>query len=78
MKLRFEHVDPEADVALALLREAAVDARALYPELHGPDAPWPTNSPLPQRGVYVVGYDGDVAVACGALSPLGDATAEVR
>ncbi|MGH8674254.1 MAG: GNAT family N-acetyltransferase, partial [Burkholderiales bacterium] len=78
MKLRFEHVDPQGDVALALLREAAVDARALYPELHGPDAPWPTNSPLPQRGAYVVGYDGDVAVACGALSPLGDTTAEVR
>jgi GNAT superfamily N-acetyltransferase len=76
--LHIVDTDPQGEAALALLREAAIDARALYPELNKPDAPWPTNPPLPERGVYVLAYAGETAVACGALRPLDQDTAEVR
>lgn len=71
-------VDPLGPDALALLREAAVEARALYPEHFEPDAPWPTNAPTPARGVYLVAYRAGRPVACGALRPIGPAVAEVR
>jgi len=78
MSLRIERVDPQGEAALGLLLEAAIDAHALYPELHAPDAPWPTNPPLGERSVYLVGWQGDLPVGCGALRPLDAATAEVR
>jgi putative acetyltransferase len=71
-------VDPQGVDALALLAEAAVEASALYPELHDPTAPGPTNAPTPPRGIYLVAYLDGTAVACGALRPLDDDTAEVR
>ena len=58
-------------------REAALDARALYPDLIAADAPFPTNSPLPERGAYVVGYVDGRPLACGALWPCDFTTAEV-
>lgn len=78
MSLRIEPVDPQGEVALALLREAAIDARALSPELHGPDAPWPTNPPDGEGSVYLVAWQGGVPLACGALRPLSPVVAEVR
>lgn len=71
-------VDPQGPDALALLREAAVEARALYPEFFPPGSPWPTNGPVPARGTYLVAYDAGRPVACGALRPLDDHAAEVR
>lgn len=76
--LTIVEADPQGPAALALLREAAIEARALYPELQAPDAPWPTNPPTPAGGVYLIGYDGDRALACGALRPLQDGVVEVR
>ena len=75
--------DPQGADALALLREAAIEARALYPELVQPGAPWPTNPPLPERGAYLVMYAADQfgaehAVGMGALRPLDQHTAELR
>lgn len=70
--------DPQGGAALALLREAAVEARALYPELHTPGAPWPTNPPLPARGAYLVMYAAGVPVGMGALQPIDDQAAELR
>jgi ribosomal protein S18 acetylase RimI-like enzyme len=65
--------------AMVLLRAAAVEARALYPELfadahHAP----PSNLPTPPRGAYLVAYQDDEPVACGAIRPLDDHHAEVR
>ena len=74
----FEIADPQGADALALLRQAAIEARALYPELHRPDAPWPTNPPTPVGGVYLVGYAGGEACVCGALRPLDAQTVEIR
>lgn len=76
--LEIRPVDPQGADALALLREAAIDARALYPELHRPDAPWPTNPPNPPRGIYLVAYMNGQPTACGALRPLSADCAEVR
>lgn len=76
--LHIEDVDPQGADALALLREAAIEARALYPELHQPGAPWPTNPPTPLRGTYLVAYLDSVPTACGALRPIDAQCAEVR
>lgn len=80
LSLRVEKADPQGVDALALLREAAIEARALYPELTDPAAPWPTNAPTPAGGVYLVAYTERDAVACGAMAPLESfpRTAEVR
>jgi GNAT superfamily N-acetyltransferase len=77
-KLKIVAVDPQGADAMALLREAALEARALYPELFATDAPWPGNPPTPARGVYLVAYSGGQPVACGALRPLDGVTVEVR
>ena len=74
----FEIADPQGADALALLRQAAIEARALYPELHRPDAPWPANPPTPVGGVYLVGSIGGQACVCGALRPMDAQTVEIR
>lgn len=76
--LRIVEVDPQGEHALGLLREAAIDARALYPQLHRPDAPWPTNAPTPPRGVYCVAYDGEQPVGMGAHRPVDGEATELR
>lgn len=76
--LSIEAVDPQGADAMALLREAVLDARAVYPELAPPDAPFPTNSPLPERALYLVAYIDGEPVACGAIWPYEAAVAQVR
>jgi GNAT superfamily N-acetyltransferase len=71
-------VDPLGAEALALLAQAAAEARALYPELFTADRPPPSNTPLGEGEVYFVVCDGAVPVACGALRRLDAATAELR
>jgi len=76
--LVIKDVDPQGADALALLHEASVDARALYPELFSSDSPSATNPPLGERSVYVVAYVNEHPLACGAFRPLGESTAEIR
>ncbi len=76
--MRIAPVDPRGADATALLHEAAVEARALYPELHGPTSPWPTNLPTPLRGLYLVAYLDGRPAGSGALRPIDGATVEVR
>ena len=73
-----KEVDPQGEDALMLLREAAVEARELYPEFHHQDDPWPTNPATPARGVYLIAYRNNEPVACGALRPLDDSVVEVH
>lgn len=71
-------VDPQGADALALLGQAAVEARALYPDLFTPDAPWPGNGPTPPGGIYLLAYEGATPVASGALRPRHDGVVELR
>ncbi len=63
---------------MALLREASLDARELYPELFSAQSASPTNSPLPERGAYVIAYVDETPLACGAIRPYEADVAEVR
>ena len=78
MNVTIIEVDPQGTDALALLRDAAIEARELYPEFSSPGDPWPTNSPTPDRGTYLVVYRDGEPVACGALRPLDKSIVEVR
>ena len=78
MKLDIQEADPLGPDALRLLREAAVEARRLYPELHRPGDPWPTNRPTPPRGAYFIAYEQGMPVAMGAHHPMDDRCSEVR
>jgi len=74
-----EAVDPSGADALKLLEQAALEARALYPELFAADTPMPGNPPAAPRTIYLVAYDGAAGPAgCAALRPIDDDTAEVR
>jgi putative acetyltransferase len=70
--------DPQGPDALSLLQQAAAEAQALYPELHDPQAPSPTNPPTPARGAYFVAYEGAQAIGMGAHRPIDQETSEVR
>jgi putative acetyltransferase len=76
--LTIEPVDPQHLQALALLCEAGIEARALYPELFAPDSPAPTNGPLGEREVYLLAWREGVAVGCGALRRIDAHTGELR
>lgn len=76
--LVIKDVDPQGADAMALLHEASLDARALYPELFTDGSPSATNAPLGERSVYLVAYARGLPVACGAFRPLSESTAEVR
>jgi putative acetyltransferase len=76
--LSIVEADPQGRDAMHLLREAAIEARGLYPELFSPDAPWPVNRPTPARGVYLLAYSDGKPVACGALRPIDETAVEVR
>jgi len=76
--LAIKDVDPQGADALALLHEASIDARALYPELFSSNSPPATNAPLDEQSVYVVAYVNGAPLACGAFRPLEESTAEIR
>ena len=71
-------MDSQGVDALPLLREAAIEARELYPDSFPPGTPWPVNSPTPARGIYLVGYSEGKPVVCGALRPIDADGVEVR
>lgn len=71
-------VDPFAPHALALLREAAIEARQVYADRIPAHAPWPTNVPVPARGVYLLAYQSSQPVGCGSMYPLDATSAEIR
>ena len=77
-ELLIKPVDPQGEDAMALLREAAIEAGALYPEFLTLGAPGPTNPPNPPRGIYLVAYVHGAARACGALRPIDQRTVEIR
>jgi GNAT superfamily N-acetyltransferase len=77
-RLRIEVADPQGAAALTLLRAAAEEVRALYPELQQAAATWPTNPPTPARGIYLLAYVDAWAAGMGAIRPIDERSAEVR
>jgi GNAT superfamily N-acetyltransferase len=71
-------VDPLCADATSLLHEAWIDAGALYPELFVNAVAPPTNGPLPEPGVYLIAYLGELPVACGAVWPFELQVGELR
>lgn len=78
MKFDIREADPQGPDALRLLREAAIEARRLYPELHRPGDPWPTNRPTQPRGAYFIAYEQGIPIAMGAHYPMDARCSEVR
>lgn len=76
--LHISAVDPCGADALALLYAAALEARALYPELFTADSPAASNTATPPRGLYLLAYLDSSPVACGAFRPLDTHAAELR
>ena len=76
--LTVEPIDPLDPRALALLAEAAEQARKLYPELFNADSPAPTNTPLAAREFYLLARRDGHAVGCGALRCVDALTGEMR
>ncbi|MCA9233182.1 MAG: GNAT family N-acetyltransferase [Planctomycetales bacterium] len=70
--------DPLSPAAIKLLRLAAVEARALYPELFNEASVWPVNTPLRDREAYVLALADGNPIGCGSLRSLDTARAEVR
>jgi GNAT superfamily N-acetyltransferase len=78
LTLQIEAVDPQHPRALALLGEATVEARALYPELFALGAPAPANPPLGARDAYLLAWREGQAVGCAALREQEAFSGEVR
>jgi GNAT superfamily N-acetyltransferase len=78
MNLRIANVDPQGEVAMALLREAAIDVQPLYRGDLGASLALPKNVPLGSRDIYIAAWLGNVPVGCGAIRELDQSTAEVH
>jgi GNAT superfamily N-acetyltransferase len=77
--LRFERWDPEEPPASELLAEMRVELNDVYETFSRLDNPPVSPSELrPPGGAYVVGFEGDDAVAGGGLRRLNDGMAEIK
>jgi GNAT superfamily N-acetyltransferase len=77
LNLRIDNVDPQGELALSLLRDAAAEVRPLYSSTAEGTAT-PGNTALVPRDVYVAAMLNDMPVACGSIRELDTTTAEVR
>lgn len=78
MEVRILNIDPQGEVALALLREAALDVRPLYLDEPAESLPLPKNVPLRARDIYIAAYLAEVPVGCGAIREWDPSTAEIQ
>jgi GNAT superfamily N-acetyltransferase len=76
--LRIVDEDPQGDAAMALLRLAALEVRAMYAQPGDPPAPPPRNEPLWPRGAYLIAWRGDQALGMGAHRPIDAHSTELR
>lgn len=77
MNVRIDNIDPQGELAMSLLREAAAEVRPLYSST-AEGAATPGNTGLGPREVYVAAMVNDMPVACGSIRELDSTTAEVR
>jgi GNAT superfamily N-acetyltransferase len=77
--LRFERSDPEEPPASELLAAMRVELNELYETFDRLDKPPVDPAQLrPPSGAYVVGFDGEQAVAGGGVRHLSDGVAEIK
>jgi GNAT superfamily N-acetyltransferase len=76
---RFVPCDPEVDPASALLAEMTDELSTMYEDLHRLDHPklLPAELRAP-GGAYLVGWEGEVAVAGGGVRHLSDGVGEIK
>jgi putative acetyltransferase len=78
VNLRIVNIDPQGEVALSLLREAAAEVRPLYSAAATDGAPTLSNARLGPRDVYVAAMLDNTAVACGSVRELDSTSGEIR
>ncbi len=79
MRVRFRPADPEEAPAAELLAEMRAELNDVYETFTRLDNPPLTSAELrAPSGVYLVGYDGDDAVAGGGLRGLDEGVAEIK
>jgi putative acetyltransferase len=78
VNLRIVNLDPQGELAMSLLREAAAEVRPLYATAADQGAPPPGNAPLGPRDLYVAAMLNEVAVACAAIRELDASRGEIR
>ncbi|WP_205698621.1 GNAT family N-acetyltransferase [Conexibacter sp. SYSU D00693] len=80
--LVFRHADPEDEPGAALLRGMAAEIAELYEglEIDAPDMPAAGPELLrPEAGgAFLLGWEGEQAICCGALKRLDDEACEVK
>jgi GNAT superfamily N-acetyltransferase len=77
--LRFERSDPEEPPASELLAAMRVELNELYETFDRLDNPPVDPAQLrPPGGAYVVGFDGEQAVAGGGVRQLSEGVAEIK
>ncbi len=77
--IEFRPADPTTDPAATLLVEMTHELNRLYETPHRLDHPRLSPDELvPPRGVYLVGWRNEQAVAGGGLRPLDDGSAEIK
>jgi GNAT superfamily N-acetyltransferase len=77
--VHFAACDPEESPAADLLAEMARELNELYGTSRRLDRPSVEPAELrPPGGIYLVGWEGEIALAGGGLRPLGDGVAEIK
>ncbi len=77
--LRFVRCDPEEEPAAALLAEMGVELAEAYGAPNRLDQPALVPEELrPPGGAYLVGYEGEQAVAGGGVRHLAEGVAEIK
>jgi GNAT superfamily N-acetyltransferase len=73
--------DPRDPISTTLIAELSKELAALYPDSHGGDGSGafkPDDVLIPQAA-FVVAWEGEVALGCGALRPMPDTSvAEIK
>src|SRR5690242_2359340 len=73
--------DPTGAIATELIRDLSTELAGRYPDSHGGDGAGAFKPADVQvaRAAFVVAWQGDQAIGCGALKPMEEAdTAEVK
>jgi GNAT superfamily N-acetyltransferase len=76
---RFERWDPEEPPASELLAEMRIELNDVYETFSRLDSPALSPTELrPPGGAYLVGFEGDEAIAGGGLRRLSEGAAEIK